>query len=128
MTHSFNLTNDKYFDKWAELEDHELFEDDSDSNDSEEEGGVTPELYQYESDDEIQLQTQQGAEGTRSTCVICMDRRHEEVLPVVITSGRKRMGVVQERNSNDCDLNSPLDKKKETKYTHVYICKVYIAS
>ena len=34
MTHSFNLTNDKYFDEWADHED-ELFEDNIDSDDSE---------------------------------------------------------------------------------------------
>ena len=44
------------------------------------EGDVTPELFQDESDNEIQLQPQQGAQNTVPTCVICMDRRPEVVL------------------------------------------------
>ena len=38
------------------------------------------ELFQDESDEEIQLQPQEQAHNTRHTCVICMDRTLEVVL------------------------------------------------
>ena len=78
VTHSFNLTNAKYFEEWA-LEDNDMLAESSDSNDSDE-GENAPELYQDESDDEIQLQPQQGAQNTRPACVVCMDREPQVVL------------------------------------------------
>ena len=55
-----------------------MFDENSDSDDSE--GDITPELFQDESDEEIQLQPQGGAHNSRHTCVICMDRTPEVVL------------------------------------------------
>ena len=79
VTYSFNITNNKYFDEWADPEDNALLDENSDSDDSDE-GDNTPELFQDESDEEIQLQPQQGAHNTRQNCVICMDREPEVVL------------------------------------------------
>ena len=61
------------------LEDNAMLAENSDSNDSDE-GENAPELYQDESDEEIQLQPQQRAQNTRPTCVVCMDREPQVVL------------------------------------------------
>lgn len=49
-------------------------------NQPHDEGDNAPELFQDKSDEEIQLQPQQGAHNTRHICVICMDRDPQVVL------------------------------------------------